>query len=98
MHHALITEICDKEPLSLEDALAHDQRDEAMKSELESIYKNTTWELCDLRKGRKAIATKWIYKVACNVDGRATVATDASKGWKVHQLDIKTTSLNGELE
>ena len=38
--------------------LAHDHWVEAMKSELESIYKNNTWELCDLPKGRKAIATK----------------------------------------
>ena len=58
VHHALIAEICDKEPLSLKDALAHDHWIEPMKSELGSIYKNNTWELCDLPKGRKAIATK----------------------------------------
>ena len=64
-----MTEICDEEPLSLKDALAHDHWVEAMKSELGSIYKNNTWELCDLPKGKKSIATKWIYKVKHNADG-----------------------------
>ena len=27
------------------------------------------WELCDLPKGRKVIATKWIYTIKCNGDG-----------------------------
>ena len=68
MHHAHIAEICDEEPLSLEDALAHDHWVEAMKSELESIYKKNTWELCDLPKGRKVVAIKWIYEVKRNAD------------------------------
>ena len=42
-HHALIAEICDEEPLSVVDALAHDHFFEAMKLELESIYKNNRW-------------------------------------------------------
>ena len=29
---------------------------------------------------------------------RAAVATTANKGWKVHQLDIKSDFLNGDLE
>ena len=40
-----------------------------MRSELEFIYKNNTWKLCDLPKGKKSIATKWIYKVKRNADG-----------------------------
>ena len=40
-----------------------------MKSKLGSIYKNNTWELCDLRKDSEEIATKWIYKIKHNVDG-----------------------------
>ena len=69
MHHALIVEICDEEPLSLKGALAHDHWVEAMKSKLESIYKNNTWELYDLFKSRKVIATKWIYKLKRNANG-----------------------------
>ena len=69
VHHALIAQICDEEPLSLADALAHDHWVKAMKSELESIYNNSTWVLCDLHKGRKAIVTKWIYKIKRNADG-----------------------------
>ena len=29
---------------------------------MESLYKNETWELCDLPKGRRALTAKWIYK------------------------------------
>ena len=49
MHHALIAKIRDEEPLSLKDALGHDQWVDDMKSELGSIYKNT-WELCELTR------------------------------------------------
>ena len=28
----------------------------------------------------------------------ATIAADANKGWKVHQLDIKTAFLNDDLD
>ena len=34
----------------------------AMQEEMESLYKNETWELCDLPKGHCALTTKWIYK------------------------------------
>jgi len=33
-----------------------------IQEEMESLYKNETWELCDLPKGRRAITAKWIYK------------------------------------
>ena len=33
-----------------------------MQSELDSIEKNGTWELCELPKGKNAIGSKWVYK------------------------------------
>ena len=43
----LLLKIFDDVPLSLEDALEHDHWVEAMKSEIESIYKNNTKEGID---------------------------------------------------
>ncbi|OIT20612.1 hypothetical protein A4A49_65422, partial [Nicotiana attenuata] len=37
-------------------------RKEAIKSELDSIVSNHTWDLSDLPKGCKAISSKWIFK------------------------------------
>ena len=34
----------------------------AIQEETESPYKNETWKLCDLQKGRRALTSKWIYK------------------------------------
>jgi len=32
-----------------------------MQEEMESLYKNKTWELCNLPKGH-VLTTKWVYK------------------------------------
>ena len=40
-----------------------------MQEELKSISDNETWELMDLPEGRKAIGSKWVYKVKYNQDG-----------------------------
>jgi len=33
-----------------------------MQEELESLYKNGTWELCELLKSHRTLTAKWIYK------------------------------------
>lgn len=42
---------------------------EACDSEFESLNKNKTWELVPLPRGRKAISSKWIFKVKETADG-----------------------------
>ena len=42
---------------------------EAIKTELESILKNQTWELIDLPSGAKPIGYKWIFKIKYLSDG-----------------------------
>ena len=42
---------------------------DSMKDELNSMDKNSMWELVDLPPGRKAIGNKWILKVKRKVDG-----------------------------
>ncbi|KAF1334706.1 Integrase catalytic core protein, partial [Globisporangium splendens] len=42
---------------------------EACDSEFESLRKNETWELVPLPRGRKAISSKWVFKVKETVEG-----------------------------
>jgi len=42
---------------------------DAIKSEIESIMSNHTWELVDMPKGNKAIGCKWIFKKKLKIDG-----------------------------
>ncbi|CAI7826417.1 unnamed protein product [Closterium sp. NIES-53] len=42
----------------------------AMESELKSIEENDTWELVELPEGRKAITSKWLFKIKSDADGK----------------------------
>ena len=33
-----------------------------MEEEVQSLYKNQTWELVEIPKGTRAIGCKWVYK------------------------------------
>ncbi|CAI7732979.1 unnamed protein product [Closterium sp. NIES-53] len=41
----------------------------AMESELKSIEENGTWELVELLEGRKAITSKWLFKIKSDANG-----------------------------
>ncbi|MCO5566984.1 hypothetical protein L7F22_020667 [Adiantum nelumboides] len=104
----------------------------AMQSEYDALIENVTWTLCDLPPGKKAIGTKWVYKLERKPDGeidrykdqlvakgyaqqkgidyeetfaptcrmttvRFLCALAAYFGWDVHQSDIVTTFLNGDI-
>lgn len=56
-------------PTSVQAAMNHPGWKAAMDSELASIYKNDTWDLVSLPPDRKAITTKWIFRVKTNADG-----------------------------
>ncbi|CAI7734732.1 unnamed protein product, partial [Closterium sp. NIES-54] len=54
------------EPANLKEALESSDAEEwkkAMESELKSIEENDTWELVELPEGRKAITSKWLFKI-----------------------------------
>ncbi|KAL6129460.1 hypothetical protein ACLB2K_072810 [Fragaria x ananassa] len=56
----------DGEPECFEEAKTHADGDKwilAMKSEMESLLKNGTYELVELPKGRKALKNKWVFKL-----------------------------------
>ncbi|CAI7857702.1 unnamed protein product [Closterium sp. NIES-53] len=61
------------EPATLKEALESSDAEEwkkAMESELKSIEDNGTWELVELPEGRKAIMSKWLFKIKSDADGK----------------------------
>ncbi|CAI7927250.1 unnamed protein product, partial [Closterium sp. NIES-54] len=61
------------EPATLKEALESSDAEEwkkAMESELNSIEENGTWELVELPEGRKAITSKWLFKIKSDADGK----------------------------
>ncbi|CAI7865835.1 unnamed protein product [Closterium sp. NIES-54] len=61
-----------REPANLKEALESSDAEEwkkAMESELKSIEENGTWELVELPEGRKAITSKWLFKIKPDADG-----------------------------
>ncbi|CAI7762474.1 unnamed protein product [Closterium sp. NIES-54] len=62
-----------EEPATLKEALESSDAEEwkkAMESELKSIEENGTWELVELPEGRKAITSKWLFKIKSDADGK----------------------------
>ena len=57
------------EPTSFDEAFSHPGWQATMISEYQSIIRNHTWKLCALPPNRKAITTKWVYKVKAHADG-----------------------------
>ncbi|MCO5561003.1 hypothetical protein L7F22_014623 [Adiantum nelumboides] len=45
------------------------QWESAMDDEMDALVKNDTWDLVCLPSGKKAIGSKWVYKVKCKSDG-----------------------------
>ncbi|CAI7856786.1 unnamed protein product [Closterium sp. NIES-53] len=59
------------EPATLKEALESSDAEEwkkAMESELKSIEENGMWELVELPEGRKAITSKWLFKIKSDAD------------------------------
>ena len=124
------------EPTSMTEALASPNKvkwKEAMEKEMESLHKNDVWDLVKLPKGRKAVGSKWVFKLKVGPDGmvhrhkarlvaqgfsqkygldydetfspvvrfeslRTVIALAVQNGLKLHQMDVTTAFLNGELD
>ena len=125
-----------KEPKSIEEATDCPERsqwEKAMEAEMQSLKENNVWDLVELPKGKKAIGSKWVYKVKTGADGlmerykarlvaqgfsqkygddydetfcpvvrleslRALIALAVHYKLRLHQVDVTTAFLNGELE
>jgi hypothetical protein len=106
---------------------------EAVRSEMDSIMSNGTWEVVERPYGCKPVGCKWVLQKKLRPDGtidkykaklvakgytqkegvdffdtyslvarlttiRVLLSLAASHGLLVHQIDVKTAFLNGELE
>ncbi|TLX69534.1 hypothetical protein E9993_22935, partial [Labilibacter sediminis] len=130
------TYVVENEPKTYQEAVNSSegpQWKEAIKSEIESILQNHTWELVDLPPGSKPLGYRWIFKRKMKADGsidkykarlvvkgyrqkegldyfdtyspvtritsiRMVLAIAAIRNLQIHQMDVKTAFLNGELE
>lgn len=70
-HHANMCRVT--EPITLKEAMVSpnaEEWQEAADLEYESLLENETWDLVDLPKGRKAVGSRWVFKVKHYSDGR----------------------------
>jgi transposase InsO family protein len=60
------------DPLTLDEALSGPDAEKwraAMKSEMDALVANGTWDLASLPAGRKAVGSKWVFKTKRNAKG-----------------------------
>jgi len=60
------------EPTTVEEALASTDKEkwlDAMEKEMESLHGNDVWDLVELPKDRKAVGSKWVFKLKVGADG-----------------------------
>jgi hypothetical protein len=131
-----IVYLVDDTPRTIEEAYSSPDADywkEAVRSEMDSIMSNGTWEVIERPYGCKPVGCKWVFKKKLRPDGtiekykarlvakgytqkegedffdtyspvarlttiRVLLSLAASHGLLVHQMDVKTAFLNGELE
>ena len=133
---AAVTSTGSDEPKTVKEALAGPGKAKwmtAMEKEMESLHTHDVWDLVELPKDRKAVGSKWVYKVKKNADGsvgrykarlvaqgftqkfgidydetfcpvvrfesvRTVIALAVQYGLKLHQMDVATAFLNGDLK
>ncbi|GJZ35132.1 zinc finger, CCHC-type containing protein, partial [Tanacetum coccineum] len=78
---------------------------EAIDDEMDSLVSNNTWELSNLPPGSKAIGCRWVFRIKYHTDGsvqtfkaRMLFALALIYNLPIHQMDVKTAFLNGDLD
>jgi len=68
-HHALVATLTQyHEPTSYKEAYKNPGWVQPMNKETEALLANNTWELVDLPPRKRAISSKWVYKVKLHSD------------------------------
>ncbi|GKC82028.1 ribonuclease H-like domain-containing protein [Tanacetum coccineum] len=64
----------------------------------QNLRRNNTWEIVDLPVGRKAIGSKWVWKIKYKYDGEIEIYKARLSSWSLFQMDINNAFLYGDLE
>ena len=132
----LLTYVLEGEPQTFKESMNSTESrmwKKTIKSEIDSILHNLTWELVDLPPSCKPLSSMWVFKRKRKVDGsidkykvrlvikgykqtkgldyfdtyslvkrinfiRTVLAISTLRNLEVHQMDVKTTFLNGDLD
>jgi hypothetical protein len=66
---ALMSNIIDSEPSTLEEAAEKPEWKDAMMEEYQSIVKNHVWQVVSRPEGKSVVTSRWIYKIKHVADG-----------------------------
>lgn len=83
-----------KEPVSYQEAAADPMWVTAMQNELKALHLNQTWDLVPLPTDKKAIGSRWVFKVKLKADGslERCKARLVAKGYnQKHGIDYEET-------
>ncbi|GJS60511.1 putative RNA-directed DNA polymerase [Tanacetum coccineum] len=86
------------EPKTYLEASQHKHWVDVMNAEMDALYRNNTWKIVDLPVRRKAISSKWVWKIKYKSDGEIERYKARLSGWSLFQMDINNTFLYGDLE
>lgn len=70
-HFAFLSTIMQgKEPHSYKETVKSDKWVKAMNQEINALKENNTWEICSLLPGKRALTSKWVYKIKNLLNGK----------------------------
>lgn len=66
---ALMSQIIESEPSSVEEATSQQVWKDAMAKEYQSILKNDLWDIVPRPEGKSIVSSKWLFKIKHATDG-----------------------------
>ncbi|GKC46190.1 ribonuclease H-like domain-containing protein, partial [Tanacetum coccineum] len=76
---------------------------DAMNKEMDALYENNTWEITEFPSDRKAIGSKWVFKIKYKSSGEIErykarlVAKDVQNNWPLFQSDFNNAFIYGDM-